>query len=71
MQLSKQILEEIARQISSKSFHKTALYKLLRDELLSIGNWKAKPRGKPDVKNFKNVAHNNRTLDASGIQYYD
>ena len=53
MQLNKQILAEIRRQIASKSFHKTELYKLLRDELLGIGNWKAKPRGKPNISNFR------------------
>ncbi len=53
MKLNKQILEEIGRQITSKGFHKTELYKVLRDELSGIGNWKAKPRGKPGVKNFK------------------
>ncbi len=68
MKLNKQILEEISRQINSKGFHKTELYKLLRDELGSIGNWKAKPRGRPTTKN---LAVNNRTVDASGIQYYD
>ncbi len=73
MQINKQILVEISRQINSKSFRETELYKVLRDELGSIGNWKAKPRGKPDVNNFtgkqkdewlrhKNTAINNRTL---------
>ncbi len=84
MQLNKQIREEISRQINSKSFHKTELYKLLRDELSGIGNWKAKPRGKPDVNNFtgkqkdewlrhKNIAINYRTLEGSGscVQFYD
>ena len=51
MKLNKTILDEISRQIQSKSFHKTALYKLLKDELGNIGNWKAKPRGKPDIAN--------------------
>ena len=52
MQLNKQILNEIGRQINGDSFHKTELYKVLRDELSGIGNWKAKPRGKPDANNF-------------------
>ena len=52
MQINKQILEEITRQINSKSFRETELYKVSRDELSGIGNWKAKPRGRPDVKNF-------------------
>ena len=52
MRLSKEILTEISRQINSKSFHKTELYKVLRDSLYPIGNWKAKPRGRPDAANF-------------------
>ena len=51
--LNKQILSEITEQIRGKSFHKTELYKILRDELTVIGNWKAKPRGKPGVNNFR------------------
>jgi len=47
MQLNKQILEEIKRQINSKSFSKTELYKLLRDELIAADHWKAKRRGIP------------------------
>ena len=47
MQLNKQILEEIKRQINSKSFSKTELYKLLRDELTAADHWKAKRRGIP------------------------
>ena len=47
MRLNKGILTEISRQINSKSFHKTELYKLLRDELSNIGNWRAKQRGNP------------------------
>ena len=71
MQLNKQILEEIRRQINSKSFHKTELYKLLRDELGSIGNWKAKPRGKPDVKNFILPTYKRIKTSISGVEYYD
>ena len=47
MQLNKEILTEIKRQIGSKSFSKTALYKLLRDELTTIDHWKQKRRGIP------------------------
>ncbi len=47
MQLNKEILTEISKQINGNSFHKTELYKVLRDELSSIGNWRAKPRGEP------------------------
>ena len=65
MQINKDILQEIKRQINSKSFHKTALYKMLRDELSGIGNWKAKPRGRPDINNFIT----NQSPDGGPIAY--
>ncbi len=57
MQLNKEILEEITRQIHSKSFHKSALYRTLRDELTAADHWKAKRRGIPGYNNCAWVVH--------------
>ena len=70
MQLNKQILEDIKRQINSKSFHKTELYKLLRDELSGIGNWKAKPRGMPDINNIPYKQTNKQTNTRKNVIYF-
>ena len=55
MQLNKEILAEITRVIHSKSFHKSALYRVLRDELTAADHWKAKRRGVPGYNKGANI----------------
>lgn len=45
IRLTRKELERFRAAIRGMSYH-SATYKLLRDELSAIGNWKAKPRGR-------------------------
>jgi len=53
--------------IRSKAFVQSDLFKLLKSELGTLGHWKALPRGKPDVKNFKNSTDKERMVISSDM----
>lgn len=49
--MSKIDYEQLRREIRTMTRDKK-LYQVLRDELSSLGYWRIRPRGKPDINNF-------------------